>query len=120
MCPSDTPGLGVFYNRQIEVVSYGWNGAVNGYTSGQRPYKITAFKSDDILQWETDDSVAYYFNDCCNYPTEGLSKRHGKGATLGLFSGVVEKMNRNDFYNIAAGTTRNRLWCNPGNPLTGH
>ncbi len=119
MCPSDTAGFGVFYNRQIEVVSYGWNGAVNSYTSGKIPNKITAFKSDDILQWETDHTVAFYFNDCCNYPSEGLSNRHGKGATLGLFSGVVEKMKRDDFYAIAAGATRNRLWCNPGNSTTG-
>lgn len=120
MCPADTAGLGVFYNRQNEVVSYGWNGAVNGYTSGTRPFKITAFRPDDVLMWETDDSVAFYFNDCCNYPTEGISARHKKNATLGLFSGVTEKIARNDYYPLAAAATRNRLWCNPGNTLTGH
>ena len=120
ICPSDTPGLGSFYQRQNETVSYGWNGAVNGYTSGKIPFKITSFKSDDILQWETDQSNAFFFNDNCNYPSEGLSNRHGKGATVGLFSGVVEKMATISFINLAASATRNRVWCNPGNTLTGH
>lgn len=120
MCPMDQPGKGSFYQRQIQVVSYSWNGAVNGYASGNRPSKITSFRPDDILQWETDESVAFYFNDCVNRPDEGLSSRHGKGATVGLFTGGTEKMAaRSVFYALAAQGTRNRLWCNPRTP-TGH
>ena len=120
VCPTDkTPGRfkapESFYNRKIQVCSYSWNGSVNGFVSSTtvKPFKITAFKPTDILQWETDDRVSFYFNDCCNFPNEGLSDRHGKGATVGLFGGSTEKMARTEFYRIAADPAKNRLWCNP-------
>jgi prepilin-type N-terminal cleavage/methylation domain-containing protein len=120
ICPGDKPGIGSFYQRKIQVCSYSWNGAVNGYNSGNRPNKITQFKPDDVLQWETDESNPFYFNDCVNRPDEGLSARHGKGASVGLFSGSTEKMkSRAEFYALAGQATKNRLWCNPGNP-SGH
>jgi prepilin-type N-terminal cleavage/methylation domain-containing protein len=120
MCPADKPGMGKFYERKILVCSYSWNGAVNEYASGKKPHKVTEFKSDDILMWETDEAFPFYFNDCVNRPDEGLSARHGKGATVGLFSGTVEKMAaRSQFYALAAQPNKNRLWCNPAT-TTGH
>ncbi len=120
MCPADRVGYGTFYSRKIQFCSYSWNGAVNEYTSGVKPHKLTEFKPLDILQWETDEVNAFLFNDCVNYPTEGLSARHGKGATVGLFGGSTEKMvARTDFFNLAASATKNRLWCNPAT-TTGH
>src|SRR5262249_26795889 len=83
VCPADKPYLPNFYDRKIQVCSYSWNGAVNGYASGVPPARITQFRPDDVLQWETDDIRAFWFNDCVNKPDEGLSARHGKGATLG-------------------------------------
>jgi len=128
ICPADKPNQRV-YDRKIQVCSYSWNGAVNAYSSTTPPLKITAFKPDAILQWETDETVPFYFNDCCNFPDEGLSARHGKGATLGLFSGSTERMANAAFYKIAGGKApqgqagnlwvyaqppaKNRLWCNP-------
>ena len=120
MCPADQVGLGVFYNRKIQFCSYSWNGAVNEYKSGIRPHKITEFKPLDILQWETDETVAFYFNDCVNQPLEGLSARHGKGASVGLFGGSTEKMGaRTEFFNLAASAAKNRLWCSPAT-ASGH
>ena len=114
MCPADKVGLGTFYDRKIQFCSYSWNGAVNEYMPGIRPHKITEFKPSDILQWETDETVAFYFNDCVNFPTEGLSSRHRKGASVGLFGGSTEKLRaRTEFLNLAASATKNRLWCNP-------
>jgi hypothetical protein len=128
ICPADKPNQRL-YDRKIQVCSYSWNGAVNSYTSGTPPAKITAFKPDAILQWETDETVPFYFNDCVNFPDEGLSARHGKGATLGLFGGSTEKMANATFYKMAGGKApqgqgasmfpnaqppgKNRLWCNP-------
>ena len=128
ICPADKPNQRLF-DRKIQVCSYSWNGAVNAYSSTTPPLKLSMFKPDSILQWETDETVPFYFNDCCNYPDEGLSARHGKGATLGLFGGSTEKMANIAFYKIAGGKAPqgqggtmvafaqppgpNRLWCNP-------
>ena len=121
MCPIDNARHDAnFFARNIEVCSYSWNGAVNAYTSGNPSFKITQFKSDRILQWETDETVPFYFNDCCNYPREGISARHGKGATIGVMGGSTESMAVLKFNTEAALATFNRLWCNPENPATGH
>jgi len=85
-----------------------------------KSYKITAFAPTAILEWETDETVPFYFNDCVNYPSEGISGRHGKGATVGLFGGSTQNMLVRDFNNIAASPIFNLLWCNPANPATGH
>ena len=119
MCPVDASSKinSLLFQRNIHAVSYSWNGAVNGYIGGpppHAPYKISFFKPDAILQYgETDETVPFYFNDCCNFPSEGISARHGKGATIGLFGGSTESMTVINFNNIAALPTFNRLWCNP-------
>jgi len=120
MCPADKVGFGTFYQRKIQFCSYSWNGAVNEYMGGIRPHKITEFKPLDILQWETDEADPFLFNDCVNFPTEGLSSRHRKGASVGLFGGSTEKMRaRTEFLNLASSATKNRLWCNPAT-ASGH
>ena len=125
MCPADASKMDAnFLARVIEVCSYSWNGAVNAYqptAAGppHKPFKLSAFKSDAILQWETDQSNPFYFNDCVNKPTEGISNRHGNGATVGLFTGSTESMKVAVFNSIAANPNFNRLWCNPENPGTG-
>jgi prepilin-type N-terminal cleavage/methylation domain-containing protein len=127
MCPTDANNLNAnFFARAIQICSYSWNGAVNGYwqngATAIKPYKLSAFKSDAILQWETDETVPHYFNDCCNYPSEGISSRHGKGATVGLFSGSTENMLVTTFNSFAfpnPPTVPTRLWCNPGTTLGG-
>ena len=68
----------------------------------------------------------FFFNDASSYPDEGISGRHGKGATVGLISGSTEKLQLVQFYsNKYAGTQGqrgasipqealpNQLWCNP-------
>jgi prepilin-type N-terminal cleavage/methylation domain len=121
MCPMDSVKHDVnFFQRNVEVCSYSWNGAVNAYTSGNPSFKITQFKPDRILQWETDEKVPFYFNDCVNFPNEGISGRHGKGATVGVIGGSTESMTVVKFNVEAALPAFNRLWCNPGNPATGH
>ena len=126
-----------FFRRGIYITSYNWNGAVVGYpppggTTARRTFKLSQFKPEAVLQWETDETVPSYFNDFSNYPDEGISSRHGDGAVLGLFGGSTERMTTNEFHTLAGGRTPpgrrggsrwvfakprppNRLWCSPQN-----
>jgi prepilin-type N-terminal cleavage/methylation domain-containing protein len=126
MCPADVVNT-LFYQRGIYFTSYVWNGALCGFGANNNSYKITAFKPMTIIQWETDEKTPFNFNDCSSYPDEGISGRHGKGATVGLISGSTMNLLLADWYgNTYAGTQGSRgagipasmlpnvLWCNPG------
>lgn len=134
MCPADNKVDILFVQRGILFTSYVWNGAVCGYgnINLQRPntYKITAFKVDRVLMWETDEKTPFFFNDASSFPDEGISERHGKGATIGLFDGSTEGIRVSRYYTmelagprgargrtIPANLLPNRMWCNPGHPL---
>jgi prepilin-type N-terminal cleavage/methylation domain-containing protein len=131
LCPADKPN-NLYFQRNIYITSYVWNGAMCGFghlagKNGQTgTYKITLFPSQSILQWETDEMTPFFFNDASSYPDEGISGRHGKGATVGLISGSTEKLQLAQYYsNKYAGTQGqrgagipqealpNQLWCNP-------
>jgi prepilin-type N-terminal cleavage/methylation domain-containing protein len=148
MCPADKPNTPKFMMRQIYITSYVWNGAVAGYPSFPLPnpyphtFKVTLFKPDCILEWETDENMGgaanfvNYFNDFANYPDQGLSGRHGKGAVVGIWDGSATRMMTNAFMTLAGGTASgpsggtqwrwasppapNQLWCNPKSDSGGH
>jgi prepilin-type N-terminal cleavage/methylation domain-containing protein len=128
LCPADKVNP-LFYQRGILFTSYVWNGAINGYQDALagRPYKITQFKPLSVLMWETDERTPFFFNDSSSFPDEGISERHGKGATIALFSGSTERITVREWYgNVFAGAAGargggipgnrlpNRAWCNPG------
>ncbi|HTL72664.1 MAG TPA: prepilin-type N-terminal cleavage/methylation domain-containing protein [bacterium] len=137
MCPADNQLNPTYFKRQIYITSYVWNTVVNRYTNpNNRTFKLTQFKADAILEWEPDETILdasgapYYFNDLANNPDEGVSSRHGKGATIGCFGGSTERMSVITFTNIAGGFIKppnttgvswrnvsipNRLWCSPDN-----
>ena len=131
LCPSDRPDS-LYYQRNIYFTSYVWNGAVCGYGAySPKSYKINQFKPLAVLQWETDEKTPFFFNDCSSFPDEGISGRHGKGATLGLISGSTERISVKFWYTqryagppnqsphgsgMMAGSTPNQVWCNPGKP----
>ncbi len=123
LCPSDKVNS-LYYQRGVLYTSYVWNGAVNRY--GNNPaLKITQFKPLDVLMWETDETTPFFFNDSSSYPDEGISARHGKGATIGVFSGSTERIAVAKWYSntdqfAGAKTQRGqafaratRAWCNP-------
>lgn len=132
MCPIDTPN-GLFYARGILVTSYTWNGAVGGYGSLTTPnglgsYKVAQFKPNAIVQWEADASSPFYWTDASSFPDEGVSARHGNGATVGLISGGIQRIPINLWFTsgyagaagargvkIPAAQLPNQFWCNPGN-----
>jgi len=127
MCPADKVDSN-FMLRNVYISSYVWNGAICGF--GDLPgttYKLTQFKPDVILQWETDETTPGFFNDCSSNPDEGISLRHGKGASVGLVSGSTERIVYSSWYGnnmagaeglrgsgIPSNLLPNRLWCNPG------
>jgi prepilin-type N-terminal cleavage/methylation domain-containing protein len=134
LCPADKPN-NLYYQRNIYFSSYVWNGAICSYgdlpgkdgVNGHGSYKITQFKSQAIIQWEADEMTPFYFNDVSSFPDEGISGRHGKGATVGLVSGSTEKIKLVQYYSnkyagmqgsrggaIPASALPNQCWCNPG------
>jgi prepilin-type N-terminal cleavage/methylation domain-containing protein len=141
MCPGDNKITLQFLQRGQYLTSYNWNGAVIGYPGSgapiPRPYKLTQFKADAILQWETDENSPAYFNDFSNYPDEGISTRHSQGAVIGMFGGSAERLPVKTFMAMAGGVVppgqrggsrwqfaqppvqfpaQNRLWCSPNPP----
>jgi hypothetical protein len=131
MCPADKLN-DQFYQRQNYLTSYIWNGAFCAFgalpasANGPTTFKITRFKPLVIVQWEANEAHPDYFNDSGSFPDEGISHRHGKGATVGLISGSTERIAYNNWYNnymagtegsrgtaIPANLLPNRLWCNP-------
>jgi len=139
-CPADNLINTTFYKRKVYITSYVWNLVVNHYggLSGSLTptYRLFQFRADDILEWEADESVLdaagspYYFNDFANFPDEGVSRRHGRNATIACFGGSAEGIPYVTFTNLAGGQTYpptlagyswnktsvpNRLWCRPDN-----
>jgi prepilin-type N-terminal cleavage/methylation domain-containing protein len=122
MCPTHrTNSLGWRFSN-IKFTSYVMNGAVingNGgydFSSGRvgRTYKGFALKPTDMIFWEPDETQSDYFNDACSRPSEGLTKRHGIGAILGMMDGHVEFIKWNKYFRLVSDPFKNSLWCYPG------
>jgi prepilin-type N-terminal cleavage/methylation domain-containing protein len=72
-----------YIRRDVKITSYLWNGAINGYDSGD-PNRITmskwplsSFRPTGMLVWEADEMQSeYIFNDASSTPHEGISRRH--------------------------------------------
>jgi len=140
LCPADLP-TPLYYQRSQFITSYIQNGAINGYSQTSSgitsTYKLTAFQPYDILFWENDETAVGYgqWNDFANYPDQGISARHGKGATIGYIDGSTSRLNLMTFWQLAANQTTpvlngngtswknfpggnglpNAVWCSPVN-----
>ena len=106
MCPADNILNPAFYARAQYITSYIWNGGPNKYilpSAGTPTIKLGSAKPTWILQWENDETVTTggQWNDFSNYPDQGISRRHGKGATIGVLDGSSRRMNIADFYIMA-------------------
>jgi len=139
-CPADSKRDPTYFKRKIFVTSYVWSLVVNQYGNGSSTHKSSLFKVDGIIEWEPDETVLdstgapYYYNDLGNFPDEGISVRHGKGATIGCVGGSSESITVQTFTRLAGGVVKpptlagyswrnavptppeyNRLWCSPDN-----
>jgi prepilin-type N-terminal cleavage/methylation domain-containing protein len=113
MCPMDKPNA-MYWNRGIKFTSYIMNSAADSYARVKgKGLKLALFKPDCILLWEADERYVDFFNDGGSFPDEGISERHGKGGTVGLFGGSVEYIKYKKYYDIEADLAKNRLWCAP-------
>jgi prepilin-type N-terminal cleavage/methylation domain-containing protein len=121
-CPAHMTNSLAWKLSNLKFTSYVMNGAViNGhgaydYSAGQvgRIYKASAFKPTDMLFWKPDETEQDYFNDACSDPSEGLTKRHGLGAIIGIMDGHVEFIKWAKYYKLLADSGKNSLWCYPG------
>lgn len=124
MCPADKEN-NLFSQRNIVITSYIWNGAIQEFSS-KSAHRITRFKPTNVLQWEADERTPFWFNDSSSFPDEGISERHGEGATVGLMDGSTERITVREFYgDMFAGAKDarggripkemlpNRMWYNP-------
>lgn len=145
-CPKDIKMRGggrfltLYRDREMKITSYTWNGAVCGYGGGievpgaanGRTYKLSGFKANDLLMWESDETVAFNFNDAGQNPanaSEGVSQRHaggnaidptrdaGGGAIVGRFGASTDFVKWKVFTTLrnSGGPRRpNELLCGPG------
>ncbi|HJN89374.1 MAG TPA: prepilin-type N-terminal cleavage/methylation domain-containing protein [Verrucomicrobiota bacterium] len=143
MCPKDKAtstgsNSRLFLQRPIKLTSYTWNGNIiffhnnpspaTGSYNASRVRKISATEPGDIVQWETDDTTPFWFNDAGNQPSEGISQRHktggtntnnrqdvGGAATVGIVSGASVNLTYREFYEMAQTSGRppvapNDIW----------
>ena len=112
-------GSGDWTQRPNQVSSYAMNGASVSYGNGSymppnRSHRFQEFAATDYMFWETGAQSAFYFNDGANFPSEGISERHGSGAIILGYGGQVEFIKVTDYYNVyQADPNKNPLWCNP-------
>ena len=73
-----------YIRRDIKIISYLWNGAINAYESGDASrvtmskWTLSTFRPTGMLVWEADEMQSeYIFNDASSTTQEGISRRHG-------------------------------------------
>jgi prepilin-type N-terminal cleavage/methylation domain-containing protein len=135
-CPMDSPPYVLGPTHPLS--SYCINGALNGYgrnVNGAYPLmiKLTKFRNDAIVFWETDERQAggaNTFNDGSNQPTgtELITRRHVNftpsdavsGAVIGVIDGHAETVTFAQFKRWT-NDSPGRLWCVPPSVSTdGH
>jgi prepilin-type N-terminal cleavage/methylation domain-containing protein len=114
-CPLDKTNKVSWRQRAQKMSSYLMNGAVGGY-GGISPnsYKASQFSPDDIIFWQALETSPGDFNDGSSGPSEGITKLHSIGTTVGVVDGHVEYLKTIKFYQEVNIRTKNRLYCNPG------
>ena len=119
-CPMDVTNKVAWRGRAQKMSSYLMNGAVCGFGQvSPGSYKATQFSSDAIILWQALETNPGDFNDGSSSPSEGITKLHSLGTTVGVVDGHIEYLKTVKFYSEANVPGKNRLWCNPGT-TTGH
>lgn len=87
LCPDDKPEVSTFKLRNQQMSSYLMNG-VAGNQGAFPPYKTTMFRQDAIVFWQALETNPGDFNDGSSWPTEGITKLHALGTTVGIVDGL--------------------------------
>ncbi len=111
-CPTDWMKKDhLFEARTQKLSSYVMNGSASAYSGGPA-LKVEQFQPDAIMFWEADEATPFFYNDGANFPDEGISMRHGRGAHVAGLYGNVEIISQADYAQQL--TLRpGRLWNNP-------
>jgi len=121
-CPLDRTQHISWQKRRQRLSSYIMNGAVGGFGRLEpRTYKLGAFNPAAYAMWEPDiknfngvwgPNVGH---DASQYPSEseGVGRRHKKGAVITGFSGQVHFIRFEDFQNEQKSNKPGLLWCVP-------
>jgi prepilin-type N-terminal cleavage/methylation domain-containing protein len=123
-CPARMTNNTIWMLSFIKFASYNLNGCViNGtkafdWDAGTKgkTYKLSDFKSGDMIFWEPAAEVKGdedNFNDASSSPGEGLTRRHGDGAILGLMDGHVDFIKWGNYQKLLNDPSKNSLWCWP-------
>jgi prepilin-type N-terminal cleavage/methylation domain-containing protein len=116
-CPLDRTNKVAWRQRAQKMSSYLMNGAVCGF-GGISPssYKASQFQADAVIFWQALETNAGDFNDGSSDPSEGITKLHSFGTTIGVVDGHIEYLKTLKFYAESNNRMKNRLWCNPAKP----
>ena len=124
MCPSHKTNTTYWTMYTIKFTSYLMTsfvapGSKASDAATGKTYKLSAFNPQSMLLWETDENRADYFNDGGSTPDEGLTKRHGDGAIMGIMDAHVEFIKWKRHEQLLNDPSKNVLWCYPDTP-NGH
>lgn len=105
------------YTGTANVTSYIFNGAITAYSRRQATFRLSEFKRpDSVLFWESEEKggrvMAAPWNDGGSFPDEGLTRRHGEGATLAYIDGSAQWWTQLT-YSEELLKFPGRLWCAP-------
>lgn len=135
-CPKDIKQRIKYRDREMKITSYTFNGAVCGYggnelanaTSRGATHKLSKFGTQRLLLWESDETIAFNFNDAGQNPAnanEGVSQRHaggnpsdptrdvGGGAIVGRFGSSADFV-KWKIFNPLRNRRPSDLLCGPG------
>lgn len=124
LCPMDRPDeerysqdYGYVTARAQQLSTYIMNGAIigfqTGYLSNTPPEKISRMQPGDCLLFEADERDPFCYNDGASWPSEGITTRHLKGATLGAVDGSSSYVRADEWLAEINYPNKNRLWCYP-------
>ena len=124
-CPLDKTNDISWQKRAQRVSSYCMNGAVCSFARlNNRTHKLSAFNPAAYVMWEPDIKNfggTWSSNpgfDASQYPneSEGIGRRHKKGALILGFSGQVHFIQYEAFQREQAYNKPGLLWCAPDSP----
>lgn len=108
------------FSGTANLTSYIFSGVLTGYGRRTWSYRISDFvRPESVLFWESEENggrrTPAPWNDGASYPDEGLTRRHGDGATMAYVDGASRWWTQAD-YNEELGRRPGRLWCDPRSP----
>ena len=96
-CPLDKTNNPTWKSRAQKLSSYLMNGAVCGYSLiSPNSYKAPQFRADSVIFWQALETNPSDWNDGSSDPSEGITKLHSLGTTMGIVDGHVEYIRNAD------------------------